>query len=265
MRDILDDVFRQEPLDPVEAARRSMRAPSRKRFYTSVGILKGDGGQYTISLDGKPVRTPARRQLSAPTAALAQALAAEWDAQRDVVVPGRMPLTRLANAIIDRVSAAPSPVADEVRKYLESDLVFYRASTPEGLVAQQAKHWDPVLVFAREALGARFVLGEGMVHVKQSEEAVAAAAAAIPDGVSDTKALWRLGAVHALTTLTGSALIALAVLHGAMSPEAAWAAAHVDEDWNMGQWGRDEMALEQRAFREAEMRAAAAVIDGLRR
>ena len=263
MRDLFEDVFRQEPLDPIEAARRSLRGPSRQRFYKAVGIERRAGG-YAILLDGKPVRTPARRELAAPTEALGQVLAAEWEAQREVIDAARMPLTRLANAIIDRVADGPGPVADEVKNYLGTDLVFYRASTPEGLVARQAQAWDPVLAFAREAFGARFMLGEGFVHVKQPEAALAAVSAAIPDGVGDTMALWRLGALNVVTTLTGSALIALGLLHGAISPDAAWAAAHVDEDWNLDQWGHDEAALERRAFRETEMRAAVMVIDALR-
>jgi chaperone required for assembly of F1-ATPase len=263
MRDIFQDVFRPEPPDPMEAARRGMRTPLRQRFYTAVAIARsGDG--YAIALDGKPVRTPARRLLAAPAEALAQAIAAEWEAQRQTIDPAAMPLTRLANAIIDRVADAPGPVAEEVRKYLGSDLVCYRASAPEGLIAKQAQAWDPVIAFARETLGARFVLGEGIVHVPQPLPALAAAGAAVPDAAAGAAALWKLGAVSALTTLTGSALLALMLLHGAISPGDAWAAAHVDEDWNMAQWGRDELALQRRGYREAEMRAAVTVIDALR-
>jgi chaperone required for assembly of F1-ATPase len=137
-------------------------------------------------------------------------------------------------------------------------LICYRAGSPAGLVARQAEHWDPLVAWARDALGARLVLGEGVMFVKQPNDALAAAARAIP---SDP---WRLGAVHAITTLTGSALIALAVAQGQLSLADAWAAAHVDEDWNMLQWGEDEQALERRAAREAEMRAAATVLALLR-
>jgi chaperone required for assembly of F1-ATPase len=165
-----------------------------------------------------------------------------------------MPLTRLANTILDGVEAAPQPVADEIAKYLGSDLLCYRADTPDGLVRRQAEHWDPVLLWAREALGARFVLAEGVMFVTQPEHAVTAARAHIP---ADP---WRLGAVNVITTLTGSALLALAVARGTLDVDAAWAAAHVDEDWNMAQWGRDEIALARRAARFAEMRAAATVL-----
>ena len=200
------------------------------------------------------MRTPARRALAAPARPLAEALAAEWEAQREVIDPANMPLTRLANTIIDGVADAPAAVAAEIEKYLASDLVLYRAEAPDGLVARQAAAWDPVLAWAREALGARFVPGQGMVFTAQPAEALAAAAAAVP------RDPWRLGALHALTTLTGSALIALALARGALSLDAAWTAAHVDEDWNMDFWGRDELALQRRAFRFAEMQAAALVL-----
>jgi chaperone required for assembly of F1-ATPase len=192
--------------------------------------------------------------LSAPTRALAQAIADEWQAQEDVIDPARMPLTRLANATIDAVAAQAQPVADEVARYLGSDLVVYRASTPAGLADRQTQLWDPVLAFARDDLGARFVQIEGVVFSPQPPHAVEAARAHIP---SDA---WRLAAVSSITTLTGSALLALMLTRGAITPDAAWEAAHLDEDWQMRQWGRDERALERRAFRRADFDAAATVL-----
>jgi len=259
MRDIFDDLFRNEPLDPTEAARRAVRPQLRRRFYERVSVADGEGG-FALALDGRPVRTPARRMLASPSRALAEAIAAEWEAQREHIDPSTMPLTRLANSIIDGVADAAEPVAAEVAKYLASDLLFYRASTPERLVARQTAAWDPVIDWAREALGARFVLGEGLAHMAPPEAALAAAGAAIPRGAADVTELWRLGALHSITTLTGSALIALAVLRGRLSVEEAWTAAHVDEDWNMETWGRDELALERRTYRLAEMQAAGRVL-----
>jgi chaperone required for assembly of F1-ATPase len=253
MRDIFDDISKNQPLDPSEAARRNMRPQLRRRFYSTVSVESGPGG-YGVRLDGRPVKTPARRTLAAPTEALAQALANEWEAQREMVDPAAMPLTRLANSIIDGVADTPAAVQAEVAKFLGSDLVCYRAGNPDGLVERQARYWSPIIAWARETLGARFVLGEGVMFVQQPEAALTAAACAIPDEP------WRLGAVSAITTLTGSALIALAVAQGHLSAEDAWAAAHVDEDWNMHLWGRDEQALERRAAREAEMQAAAQVL-----
>jgi chaperone required for assembly of F1-ATPase len=254
MRDIFEDIYANQPLDPMEAARRGARPDLRKRFYTAAAV--GDAGQggHPVLLDGKPVRTPARRLLAAPTRALAQTLADEWNAQDQVIDPARMPLTRLANAIIDAVADRPVPVADEIARYLGTDLVFYRAEQPEGLVARQAELWDPLIAFARDDLGARFVQIAGVMFSEQPPHAVEAARAHIP---ADP---WRLGAVSSITTLTGSALIALALDKGAITGDAAWEAAHLDEDWQMSQWGRDELALARRAFRRADFDAAAAVL-----
>lgn len=256
MRDIFDDIHAGQPLDPSEAARRNMRA-LRRRFYRDVAVVGGAAGA-AIALDGRPVRTPARGALAVPSRALAEALAAEWRRQGEVIDPASMPLTRLANTVIDGVAAAADEVAGEIRKYLGSDLLCYRAATPEGLSARQAAHWDPVVAWARAALGADFAVGRGVVHVAQPASAIAAASTAIPAHP------WRLGAVHAITTLTGSALIALALDRGAITVAAAWAAAHVDEDWNMEFWGRDEPALARRRFQFDEMTAAATVLAEIR-
>ena len=251
MRDILEDLFK-EVVDPTESARRNMRPQLRKRFYQRAHV--GDAAPFAILLDDRPVRTPAGNALALPSRALGEAVAAEWDAQQERIDPAAMPLTRLVNSVIDGVATAPAPVAEEVVRYLGSDLVCYRADTPAGLFARQAQHWDPILDWARESMGARFVLAEGVVFAAQPDHAIVAASAAIP---SDP---WRLGAVNVITTLTGSALIALALSQGRLSVDDAWTAAHVDEDWNMSQWGRDELALDRRAKRFAEMQAAGTVL-----
>lgn len=255
MRDIFSEIFENQPLDPMEAARRNTRPVLRKRFFTraEAGPESGEGG-YPVLLDGRPVRTPARRLLAAPQAPLAQALAAEWNAQTDVIDPARMPLTRLANAVIDAVADRPEPVAEEVAKYLGSDLLCYRADAPAGLIAKQARAWDPVLDWARDELGARFVQVEGVVYTAQPEHAIAAARDAIPAQA------WRLGAVSLITTLTGSALLALSLAAGAIDADTAWDAAHVDEDWEMAQWGRDALSLERRSYRRADFDAAVTVL-----
>ncbi len=180
MRDIFTEIFENQPLDPREAARRGGRPALRKRFYRQAHVGEAAGGGFPLLLDGKPVKTPARRVLAAPSAALAEKIAGEWNAQRELIDPARMPLTRLANAVIDAVADAPGPVADEVAKYLGADLLCYRAEAPPGLVERQMQAWDPVLAWAREALGARFVLAQGVMHVAQPAEAIAAARATIP-------------------------------------------------------------------------------------
>ena len=253
MRNLFEDIFFAPPSDPMRAAQTAMQPRLKQRFYEHADVIEERDG-FAIALDRRPARTPARNALAAPTRALGEALAAEWNAQGARIDPANMPLTRLANTIIDGVAAAAPEIAAEIEKYLGSDLVCYRARSPEALVARQARHWDPVLVFAEEQMGARFLVTEGVCFVTQPAPSIAAARRAIPLDP------WRLGAVHAVMTLTGSALIALALADGALSVEAAWAAAHVDEDWQMSQWGVDAMAMERRAARFEEMRAAALIL-----
>ena len=254
MREIFDEIYENQPLDPMEAARRNARPNLRKRFYKQARVGERGEGGIPVLLDVRPIRTPARRTLAAPTHALAEAIASEWNAQADLIDPARMPLTRLANAVIDAVAERPQPVTDEIANYLGTDLLFYRASTPDSLVRRQAEVWDPLLAWAREELGARFVQVEGVMYAAQPAPAVEAARARIPSDV------WRLGAVSSITTLTGSALLALALANGAIADDAAWDAALVDEDFQMEQWGRDELALQRRAYRRAEFDAAVTVL-----
>lgn len=254
MRDLLEDIFENQPKDPMLSARQGAKASLRKRFYKEAtrGAATEEG--HPLLLDGKLVKTPARRSLVAPSAELADALAREWDAQTAEIDPSRMPLTRLANVVIDGIAGAPQPVIDEIAKYLGSDLLYYRADEPAGLVARQNDLWNPLLDWARDELGARFVLVEGIVFAEQPTESIAAARSAIPSEP------WRLGAMASVTNITGSALIALALNAGAFEADRLWAAAHVDEDWQASQWGHDDMAIERRAARFAEYEAAVKVL-----
>jgi chaperone required for assembly of F1-ATPase len=256
MRELFDEVAGQSPLDPQELVRRAARRPQRKRFYTSAGIAETSDG-FAITLDGKPVRTPSRHTLVVPTREIANSIAAEWDAQNETIDPMTMPVTRLANSVIDAVVNKVEAVADDIAKYFHSDLLFYRAGHPRALVANEAEHWDPVLFWAADTLGAHFILAEGIVHVRQPEQAVAAARAALP---ADP---WSLAALHIVTTLTGSALLALALMRGAIDEDQVWAAAHVDEDWNVAQWGVDEEVAARRLARFLDFRAAAGVLKAL--
>ena len=253
MRDLIKDLFQDEPPNPVQSARRGLQSPRRARFYRDVAIGE-DADGFDVLLDGRRIRTPAGRRLAAPNRALAEAIAVEWRDQQDVIDPSRMPLTRLANSIIDGVADKTSEVAEGIAKYLTCDLVCYRADGPDGLVERQTQLWDPVLAWARDALGARFILSQGVVFVAQPEAALNAARRAIPTDP------WRLGAIAAVTTLTGSALLALALAQGVWSADQVWEAGNVDEDWNMQLWGRDEEALVRRAHRSREMQAAAEVL-----
>jgi chaperone required for assembly of F1-ATPase len=253
MRELFDEAAGNGGLDPSERARDGMRVPQRKRFYKDVAIVDAPEG-FAVTLDGKPVRTPGGKALAAPRRVIAEALAAEWDAQREIINPMAMPLTRLANSIIEGVTGRVGEVADDIAKYFESDLLFYRADHPQALVAREGEAWDPILDWAAQTLGARFVLAEGIVHARQPGHALAAAHAALPDEP------WTVGALHVATTLTGSALLALALWHGVRDAPEVWAAAHVDEDWNLERWGSDEAVLTRRAARFRELEAAALVL-----
>jgi len=256
MRGLFDEGAGLSPLDPEEAVRRATRTPRRKRFYAGVDVLETDGG-FAVTLDGKPIRTPSGRQVVAPVKEITEAIAAEWEAQKDTIDPLTMPMTRFANSVVQSVVDRAELVADDVAKYLQSDLVFYRAGHPEGLVAREAQHWDPVLFWAADALGAHFILAEGVVHVRQPDAAVQAARAAFPDDH------WSIAALHVVTTLTGSALLALALAHGVLDPDSVWAAAHVDEDWNAEKWGVDEEIAARRAARLVDFRAAASILNAV--
>jgi chaperone required for assembly of F1-ATPase len=257
MRELFDEVAGQSPLDPQEAARRSARAPRRKRFYTAAGVAEADGG-FAVTLDGRPIRTPSGRIVTLPIRELAEEVGAEWEAQQETIDPLTMPLTRLANSVVEAVVDRADAVRDDVAKYLASDLLFYRAGHPMELVARETEHWDPVLAWARDALGAHFILSEGIIHVRQPEAALTAARAALPDDP------WLVAATHVVTTLTGSALLALALLHGVRDAEQVWRAAHVDEDWNAEQWGQDEEAVSRRAARRVDFDAASRILAALR-
>ncbi len=253
MRELFDEVAGKSPLDPEEAVRRATRAPRRQRFYARAGVVEAPDG-FVITLDDKPVRTPSGRALAAPNREIADGIVAEWDGQQETIDPLTMPLTRLANSVIDAVVDRVEAVIDDVAKYFGSDLLFYRAGHPEALVAREAAHWDPIVFWAADALGAHFILAEGIVHVRQPDSAIAAARAALPTNA------WSIAALHVVTTLTGSALLALALMRGVIDQDHAWAAAHVDEDWNIEQWGRDEEVAARRAARRVDFRAAAAVL-----
>jgi chaperone required for assembly of F1-ATPase len=256
MREPVDEAAGKSEANPMEAARRSARAVQRKRFYAGAGIGEADGG-YTVTLDGKPIKTPSGRVVTVPVRSLAESIAAEWDAQADIIDPLTMPLTRLANSVVQGVSDNADAVADDVAKYLASDLLFYRAGHPEGLVAREAAHWDPIVFWAAESLGAHFILAEGVMHVRQPEAAIAAARAALP------RDPWAIAAVHVITGVTGSALLALALVHGAVDQAQAWAAAHVDEDWNAEKWGVDEEAAMRKAAKLVDFNAAVGVLKAL--
>mgnify|MGYP001466671018 CR=1 FL=1 len=255
MRDILSDFdagrFLSDP-DPVRRAQIQMARQLPKRFYDKV--TTGPGGEgYTVLLDGRPIRTAAKRPVSLSSLKLAQRLAEEFDAQRDVLNPAAMPLYRLVNTALDAVADRLEAVRDDIVAYAGSDLLCYRAEEPEALCERQRLAWDPVLEKIVQRHGARFRLAGGIMHIAQDDVALAAIRRRV-DTIDDPVVL---AALHSVTTLTGSALLALALLDGDLDASDAWTHAHVDEDWNEELWGADEEAQARRAARWLEMQAAA--------
>ncbi len=253
MRDILSDTnISLTHEDPTRRAQIQMLKPLPKRFYTDVTVAVSEGG-HAIHLDGRAVKTPAKNQLVAPTAALADLLRDEWDAQTEVVNPATMPITRLVNTAIDGIASDPQAVVEDMLRFSASDALCYRADEPEGLVERQRAQWDPVLDWAANDLGARFILIEGIMPQEQPREAIAAFGARLRNHENPVA----LAALHTITSLTGSAILALAFAEGRLSMDEAWALAHLDEDWTIEHWGTDEEAEARRANRYVDMTAAA--------
>lgn len=262
MRDILNDLEAGRLLsdpDPVRRAQLQMRTPMPKRFYKDVTVGSGEGG-FIVQLDGKPVKTPGKVLLSLPTERAAQLVAAEFAAQGETLDLASMPAFRLVNTAIDGVANDPQAVLEDVLRFSSSDLLCYRADGPDTLVRRQNEAWDPVIDWAGSVLGARFLLAEGVIHVEQPRETIAA----IGIHLGQRAEPLRLAALHVMTSLTGSALLALAVDFGELDAETAWNAAHVDEDFQAERWGQDAEALARRTHRKRDMMAAAWLIEAIR-
>jgi chaperone required for assembly of F1-ATPase len=254
MRDELFNMDTKQALsdpDPVRRAQITSKLPLPKRFYKDATVVERDG-KFAVELDGRGVKTPARQSLLLPTRAAAELIAAEFSAQEKEIDPARMPTTRLANTAIDGIVNDPQAVLEDLLRFASSDMLCYRAESPERLVKRQTESWDPIIDWAATALNARFVLAEGVIHVDQPREALGAFSVHL-GAFTDP---FVIAALHTITTLTGSAILALAVAKGEISGEEAWKIAHLDEDWTVEQWGQDAEAMTRRTIREGEMSAA---------
>ncbi len=229
-----------------------------KRFYTAAHVI-GDAAPFGIALDARGLRTPARAPLELPSRALADAIAAEWNAQGDTVAPRSMPMTGLANAAIDRVAADRDGFAAGLAAFAENELLAYRADAPGVLVARQAEHWDPWLDWGRRRYDIDFVVVTGIMHRPQPPATLARIAAAYR--AFDA---FRLAALHPVVTITGSAILGLAVAEAAIDAETAWQVSHLDELWQAEQWGKDPLAEAGHAVRQADLAAAVAMLHRLR-
>lgn len=221
-----------------------------KRFWKDTSIEAEEGG-FGVRLDGRAVKTPAKAPLLLPTQALAEAVAAEWQAQEDKVDPVTMPTTRSANAAIDKVAVQFDEVAALIAAYGGTDLLCYRADGPEGLVARQAAAWDPLLAWAEGRYGAKLDVTSGVMHLTQPAQSLALLEAEVT--AMDPFALT---ALHDLVGISGSLVIGLAATEGWADAEDLWARSRVDETWQEDQWGMDEEATEQAAKKKADFEHA---------
>ncbi len=249
-----------ETADPIALARRDLNQALPRRFYKEATVQQRDGGCLLL-LDGRPAKSPGGNHLLLPGGAAARALADEWSAQGETIDPAAMQFTRIVNSAIDGVARHLDATVDEIARYAEADLVCYRSAGPTALVEAQATAWDPILDFAREKLHAHFICTDSVVFVEQPEAARAAAKEAITRfRDAGAAAPFVLAALLVMTTLTGSVLIALGVALGALSPQDAWRAAHVDEDFEIAAWGEDAEAMCRREGQWREFEAAARLL-----
>ncbi|WP_299368486.1 ATP12 family protein [uncultured Tateyamaria sp.] len=227
----------------------------QKRFWSEAAAVETDMGWH-VALDGRLVKTPAKVPLALPTLTLAHAIAAEWNAQDDVVNPLSMPFTRSANAAIDKVSIQHAEVADMIAAYGDADLLCYRADSPEGLVKRQSETWDPYLEWAADKLDARLHPRTGIMHESQDAGALTTLANRV-HGFTN----FELAAFHDLVSLSGSLVLGFAAAQDLHPAHMIWAASRVDEHWQIEQWGDDEEAQEVEQIKKASFLHAKAFFD----
>jgi len=225
-----------------------------KRFYKKVSVAPVEGG-FEVHLDGKPIRTPSRAIMMIPNKELTEAIAAEWDAQKEFVETGVMPLTRLAYAAIDHVGQNRADVVDQISKYAETDLVSYRAEGPRPLQEMQNNAWQPLVEWMEKRFGVKLAITEGVIPVEQDPEHMAVIRDLV-EGIDD----FRLAAVQAVTTASGSVAIGLALWDDAIEPDKAWRVAQVEEDYQIGFWGDDLNAMAMREGRRQTLMAGAEIL-----
>ena len=216
-----------------------------KRFWKDATAQPCEGG-FTVRLDARPVKTPLKAALVVPTLGMAEAIAAEWDAQTGLVKPQTMPVTRAANSAIDKIVPQFDEVADLLAAYGASDLICYRATEPQALVARQAAAWDPILAWAAEALRAPLIATAGVMHIAQAPTSLERLRTQV--FMLDP---FRLAGLHDLVAISGSLVLALAVAQRKLPAPEAWALSRIDETWQQELWGQDEEAAEYAAYRKA--------------
>lgn len=226
-----------------------------KRFWKAASVEAVDGG-FAVLLDGRGVKSPAKTPLVLPNQKMAAAVAAEWDAQAEEIDPLSMPVTRSANAALDKVSTQFDEVATLISGYGDSDLLCYRADGPEGLVERQTERWDPLLDWVHQTYDARLLVAEGVMHIAQPESALERLSK--PVFAMDP---FQLAGFHDLVSISGSLILGLAVTKGRLSAPEAWSLSRLDEDWQIEQWGADDEAAEVARKKESDFVSAAKFYD----
>lgn len=230
------------------SASKDKQTTKPKRFYKTVAVKETDGN-YSVMLDERPIKTPLKQLFAVNNEKMANAIADEWQAQQTHIDHETMIFTKLANTAIDRVSSRRDEIIDEIISYASSDLICYRATDPDELIKQEANHWNPILDWLKSDHDIEMKIATGIIHVEQSSEALAKI-----KKLYDTYNDFALTAIHNKTSILGSALLPLALLQGKWPLEEIWAAAHIDEDYQIKRWGEDEAAAIRRTHRLNEFK-----------
>ncbi len=222
-----------------------------KRFYKQAACVKVDKN-FAIELDGRPVKTPARNLFHLPTSQLAEAVAEEWAAQGEDIDPATMPLTALAQGALDQVAHERDRIINRIAAFADSDMLYYRGDdSQQALADHQAEKWDPLLDWARQRYDVSFTLTHGIIHKSQSEQTIARLSDAVKSQDDFTVA-----AMLSLVGLAGSLAAVLALVEEVYDAETLWPLMNLEELWQEEQWGRDDLAVETRAIKQAEFFAA---------
>lgn len=222
-----------------------------KRFWKQAEVAETEGG-FTVLLDGRALKTPAKTPFWVPTRALAKEVAAEWQAQSDKVKPESMPFTRTANSALDKVTPQFEAVADMLAAYGGSDLLCYRATAPKELVARQAQLWDPLIGWAKATFGTDLIVTQGVMPVEQPS-------ASSRLFQTEVRALtpFQLAAFHDLVAISGSLVLGFAIARGHLGSGEGFDLSRVDETWQVELWGEDEDAAESEAIKRESLAHAA--------
>ncbi len=229
-----------------------------KRFYKNVSIAVAEGG-FAVLLDGKPVRTPSRNPLLLPTESLAAAVAEEWRGQGNEIVATAMPLLRLSNTVIDGVAANRAEVINAILRFGENDLLCYRAHQPPDLAQRQREGWDPLLDWTRQRFSACMTVADGLTHVDQTPDALAALREAL-----EGRDAFTLAGLHVIASITGSLVLALAVTEGYIPGAYAFELSRIDESYQAEKWGADDEAVKRAAALAHELDKAVELIAAVR-